>query len=98
MLLGLCHDVLRETLVVRHHGAGKHEVLPHQNSFSVTRDEEGIRRVHATTPNAHHVHVRSLGVGDNVAPTFVGMGLVEIWGDDIRPLGMHGSAVDVQAK
>ena len=70
LFLGLETHVLGEVVVGGDHGAGKHEVLPHQESLLVAGLEKRLGWVHAASPHAKHVHVGFHGVFDQSVPAF----------------------------
>ena len=43
-------------------GASKHEILPHQNTASVSFLKERIVLVDTTAPHTHHIHIGRLHI------------------------------------
>ena len=98
LFFSLSPDVFRERFVVGDHGAGKHEVLPDEQSLFIAGFEERVWGVHATAPNPHHVHVGVPCVLGERLPERGVSGLVKVRRDHIGTPGLNRNAVDLQLK
>ena len=98
LFFGLPPDVVREFLIVGDHGAGKHEVLPDEQTMFIAGIEERVRGVYATAPNADHVHVGVSRLLGERLPALGILGLVKVWRDHIGATGLNRHAVDLQLK
>ena len=95
----LLADICKECLVSRICGAGKHEVLPYEDTVAVAEIIEIIILIHAASPYTDHIHIHRFCIEHMLVVFLMGNARKEIIErNHIHTLHEHRFAVEFESE